>query len=113
MVVDSITDHFTIETLFGVIAGVIIPTILFFWRLHYVSKRTHDMHLEPDKFGFGTAKTNELLIRHMDEEVTMHRESILATRELRDTIAELTHYVRWLHKSTNGKSAPPYVRSGS
>jgi len=113
MVVDNVMDHFTVGAIFGVVAGVIIPTVLFFWRLHYVAKRTHDMHLDPDKHGFGTETTNKLLIKHMDDETEMHRESMLATKELRHTIAELTHYVRWMGKTANGKSPPPYVRNGS
>jgi hypothetical protein len=92
--------------------GFIIPTILFAWRLHYMVKRTLDMHHQPDRHGFGTGKTNELLSKHMDDELEMHRQSISAMSKLGNTISELSYYVRWMGKQQTGKTPPPYVRNG-
>jgi len=60
------------------------------------------MHKDPDKFGFGTHKTNELLT----EQATQHRSAIDA---LTNTMKELTHYIRWATEQTTGKAPPPYV----
>ena len=70
------------------------------------------MHMEPDKYGFGTGSTNSLLSQHMDDEKEMHAQSIETMKYLTHTIRELSHYVRWLSKHQAGKSPPPYVRNG-
>jgi hypothetical protein len=100
----------SIDAIIGLLIGIVIPTILFFWRMHYISKKVHDMHVSPDDHGFGTQRTNALLIQHMDDEAEMHRESIHVTKRLDYTIKELSHYIQWGYKQVHGREAPPYVR---
>ncbi len=104
--------HIEIGTLIGICFAFIIPTVLFWWRLHYVVRSTHEMHKEPDEHGFGSETTNTLLLQHMKEEAEQHRESIDATKRLTHTIRELSHYVRWMSQQQTGKAPPPYVRNG-
>jgi len=94
----------------ALIIGVVIPTLLFWWRLHGMTKHTRDMHLDPDEHGFGTNQTNQLLSQHMDDEMEMHREEMSAVKSLNYTIRELSHYIQWMAKQQTGKTPPPYVR---
>ena len=100
----------SLDLVIGIIAGVLIPLVLFFWRIHHITTRTHDMHVEPDKYGFGTGETNKLIVAHMLKEEDMHRGSIAATKRLDYTIKELTHYIRWGYRTQNGHEAPPFIR---
>ena len=96
----------------GIITAIVIPVLFFVWRIGAMIKKTHDMHHDPDTHGFGTETTNKLLLQHMKEESEMHRESIDSVKELRHTIRELSHYVRWSAKERIGKAPPPYIRNG-
>jgi len=101
----------SLDLVVGVIVGVLIPLVLFFWRIHHITTRTHEMHTNPDDYGFGSGKTNELIVEHMGKEEEMHRTAITATKRLDYTIKELTHYIRWGYKMQNhGKDAPPFIR---
>ncbi len=102
-----------LEILVGTVMAIIVPTLLFWWRLHGMAKRNLDMHLDPDNHGFGTTTTNGLLSQHMADEQDMHAESLAATKYLTHTIRELSHYVRWMAKEQMGKSPPPFVRNGN
>lgn len=98
--------------LVGLVLGVIIPTLLYWWRLHYLTTQLHDMHKSPDEHGFGTASTNKMLEEHMDHEEEMQRKTLDALKYLTHTIRELSHYVRWLAEQQVGKKPPPFVRNG-
>ncbi len=100
----------SLDLVIGLIAGVLIPLVLFFWRIHHITTRTHEMHVNPDDFGFGTGETNQLLAKHMKDEEEMHRVAISTSKRLDYTIKELTHYIRWGYREQHGKEAPPYVR---
>lgn len=101
------------EIQLGIITAILVPVLLFVWRLSAMVKKTYEMHHDPDEHGFGTETTNTLLLQHMKEETDMHQESIASTKELRHTIRELSHYVRWAAKERTGKTPPPYVRNGT
>ena len=101
--------HVGVEMLLWMLAGVVVPTILFLWRLHTMNKRTLDMHLAPDDHGFGTRHTNALLDQHMKDELEMHSQSIVAMDKLTHVIGELSYYVRWMGTQQTGKKPPPYV----
>ena len=102
----------SLDLVVGLIAGVLIPLVLFFWRIHHITTRTHEMHVNPDKHGFGSGKTNELILKHMNKEEEMHRSQLTATKRLDYTIKELTHYIRWGYRTQNGVEAPPFIRDG-
>jgi len=91
-------------------SALVIPVLLFIWKMASMIKRTHDMHHAPDEHGFGTETTNKLLLQHMEEESEMHRESLDSLKLLRHTIRELSHYTRWAAEQSVGKKPPPYVR---
>ncbi len=90
----------------------LVPTLIWAWRVHATVKDTHKMHLNPDKYGFGTAKTNAMLAQHMTDELDMLNESLIVTRDVKHAIKELSHYARWAAKQQTGKEPPPYVRNG-
>jgi len=94
----------------GVVTVLLIPTLLWLWSMHHKIKCTYEMHLEPDEYGFGTKFTNELLEKHMEDEVKMHHENLAVTRDLKHAIRELSHYARWAAKQQTGKEPPPYTR---
>lgn len=104
-------DHLiSIDTALGIAMGILVPLLLWGWKFHGMVKDTKEMHLDPDKYGFGTRTTNTLLQQHMKDEMEQHREYIAATKELKYVIQELSHYVQWMIKAEKGYQAPPYVR---
>ena len=104
--------EFNYEMWMGVMTILIIPALIWAWNIHSLAKATHDMHLEPDKYGFGNAHITNLLVSHMEEEESIQREAVSATKELRHAVRELSHYTRWAAKQSSGKEPPPYVRNG-
>ena len=55
------------------------------------NSRLLKMHEDPDSFGFGTGRTNQII-----------KENTRATQAL-------THYIQWLAKEQTGKTPPPPV----
>ncbi len=102
----------SLEALIGVVFLVVIPILLFWWRLHNLTLEIRDMHHAPDEHGFGTTRTNELLAIHMENEEEMQRKTLDALKYLTHTIRELTHYVRWMSEQQTEKKPPPFVRNG-
>ncbi len=105
----------SLQTIIGLIVGILIPALFWAWRVSAQQKKTLDcleslteMHLDEDSV-FSTKKTNELLEQHMKQEQDMHRATVDALKALNRTIAELTHYIQWLTKQQIGKEAPPLV----
>jgi len=111
--------NFSLEGVVGLILGILIPALFWAWRMSAGQKKTQscledliEMHLDEDSV-FSTKKTNELLETHMRQEQDMHRATVDALNSLNRTIAELTHYIRWLTKREMGDDAPPFVGSSS
>jgi len=107
--------NFSLQTIVGMIVGILIPALFWAWRVSAQQKKTHscledliEMHLDENS-GFSNKKTNLLLEEHMRNEEDMHRATIEALNALNRTISELTHYIRWLTKQQLGKDVPPYV----
>ncbi len=69
------------------------------------------MHLEPDKYGFGTAGMQEALERHTLADSKFQREILDSNKALRYAFKELSHFMRWMVKQQTGKEPPPYVRN--
>lgn len=103
----------SVEFIVGICLGIVIPIILWAVRLHWITKRVLDMHMDPDEHGFGTEGTNSLIADLIDKQSVMHAEHMGSTKSLRYTIRELSHYVRWSAKHQTGKEPPPYVRNGN
>lgn len=101
----------TPEALWGFILSVGVPTLLFWWRLHALARKSVGMLTHPENHGIGTKGTNALLDQHMRDEADMHRESIASMKYLTHTIRELSYYIRWLGRQQLGKDIPPYIRN--
>ncbi len=105
----------SLELMFGTFLGIVVPGLFWAWRVS-ASQRSHGerlkeltlMHLDEDSV-FSTKRTNELLEKHMRQEENIHRSNTEALNALNRTIAELTHYIRWLTSEQTGKKAPPFV----
>ncbi len=86
----------SIETALWIL-GVGVPAILSWciwasWvllRIQADTKKIVLMHQDPDKYGFGTGATNNLV------------------DALTRAIRELTHYIRWDIEDRTGKKPPP------
>lgn len=102
----------SMDTVIGLIIGVIIPIMFWGLRLFWMAKHSHKIHANPDDHGFGTGGTNELLRTLIDNQNEIHIDHMSANKSLRYTIRELSHYVRWDATQRTGKTPPPYVRNG-
>ena len=91
-----------------IVLGIIVPVILYFWRMHNMVSHNHKKLAE----GQGHRLTQTILKNHMEEEEMYHRENLQETREIKHAIRELSHYSRWLAKHQTGEHPPPYVRNG-
>lgn len=94
----------------GMVLGVGIPILLWAMRLFYLVKQTRDMHLDPDKYGFGSARLESLLSENLGKLDDHERDYLSATKALRYAIKELSHYTKWSVTERTGKEPPPYVR---
>ena len=98
------------ELALGILLGIIIPLVLWGIKMYSMTKQNLDMHLDPEEYGFGTTKTNQLLAEHNEQETMTHIEAIQTTRSLNMAINELTHYIKWLGEHSIGKNPPPPLR---
>ena len=107
-------EEMTVSTdlLLGLLLGVLLPAFVWGVRMFYMTKQLRNMHLDPDKHGFGTNGLYEALEEHFKVEDEFHREYIGSTNALRYAIKELSHFMRWMVKENTGKTPPPYVRGG-
>jgi hypothetical protein len=94
----------------GLLLGVAIPALLWAMRLFYLVKQTRDMHLEPDKYGFGSAGLSLQVATAMATQKEQHREYIDGMKALRYAFKELSHFMRWMVQQQTGKEPPPYIR---
>ena len=100
------------ETWMGYTAGIafglaLVPIAIWFSRLKTMVKETHTMHLDPDKHGFGTNRTNELLEKHMRQENDMHQATIHIMEQLDKTIDRLAQFIEKLIEVQTGMPVPP------
>jgi len=95
----------------GILLGIGIPSLLWAMRLFYLVKQTRDMHLAPDKYGFGSSNLKELLVANLETQEENQREYLQQASALRYAFKELSHYTRWSIKTRTGKEPPPYVRN--
>lgn len=98
------------DMIIGIILGVGIPMLLWATRIFYLVKQTRDMHLSPDKYGFGTINVEKLLSANLETQAENQREYLHQASALRYAFKELSHYMRWSIKQGTGKEPPPYVR---
>lgn len=106
--------HLEVETMFGIVIGVGIPTLLWSWKMFAMVKEMLAMHQIPDKYGFGTGDTNSLIAEQTAMLSKMHNEREEILRNLTTAIRELSHFMEWVSKEQLGGSPPPYIhrRSG-
>ncbi len=106
--------HWSPETMnaLAVAGGVGIPVVLWAARMYWITKKTLNMHLDPDKYGFGTGKTNILISQMMVHQEKSTDRIVDSSDSLRDSIRELSHYVKWDTKQRTGDMPPPYTRHG-
>jgi len=81
-----------------IVGAIALPILGWGIRITWLVGSTHkkteklvEMHLEPDRYGFGTIKSNKQL-----EDNTR-------------AVKQLTHYMKWLVTEQTGKTPPPYV----
>jgi uncharacterized protein (UPF0548 family) len=91
----------------GFLLSVTIPAVGWAITIHLVLiavRRQVDrlvaMHEDPDRYGFGTSRTNELITNEVEDHHQLIRENTQAVKAL-------THYVRWLATHQTGKEPPP------
>ena len=101
----------SVELLVGILIGVGGPLLIWGYHLLSVVRETLKMHKEPEKFGFGTIKTNVLLQQSLQASTEFRRDYVSALKRLDFTIAELSHYTQWQIKRDTGEEAPPFVRA--
>ncbi len=97
------------ELWMAITLGIVIPVLVWCYRMHAMVKQTLAMHQNPDEHGFGTNRTNELLDKHMNQERDMHQATIDTMKALNRTTAELSHYIRWSTEQILGKKPPPFI----
>ncbi len=100
----------SIDLVVGIGLGILVPIIIWASRLFYMTKHLRDMHLDPDKYDFGSVTTHALLAEHFEAESDYHRAYIESNKALRHVVRELSHFMRWMVKESTGKEPPPYVR---
>jgi hypothetical protein len=85
----------SLEVAIGVVLGVIVPVLLYFWRMHSLASNH---------------KTS--LSDHIEKEEKFLEESLEETKKVKYAIRELSHFSKWLAEMQTGKKPPPYVRNG-
>jgi len=99
--------HTELEWIIGAVTAILLPTLIWCWRLHGMVKRTLEMHMDPDKHGFGTQKTNDLLEKNMMNGREMHQASIHALQSLDATIDRLGTFIEKLIEVQTGLPVLP------
>lgn len=90
-----------IEIAIGLITAVGIPTVIWGYNMHRMTKKLLEMHENPDNFKFGTSVTNKLVL----ESRTM---VLNATNEQTRYLKDLVHYTRIMCRlANNGKEVTP------
>ena len=93
----------TWETWMSVTVAVVIPLVIWGYCVYQMIKKLLEMHESPDKYFFGTKKTNELILKS-------GREITTALTAHTHCLNELVHYTKWMAKISNdGQDPPPHV----
>lgn len=89
------------EMVFGIVTAVVIPLVIWGYKMFAMLKTLLVMHEDPDKYEFGTTATNDML-RETNDELTK------ATAEQTRQLKELVHYTKAMCLiANNGKEVPP------
>lgn len=97
------------EFLVGIILGVFVPLLWWHIKIYLLTKQTRDMHLEPDKYGFGGTEITQLLTTGLESAEERQERQVLVNKGLTRSFRELVYYVRWSAEKQCGEKPPPYI----